>query len=112
MPFRKNFFGDHISQPGTGWDEIMDMLADKHGIAGAAPESAEIFTNDNDDGENLFGFGGTILVTGIDLDADEDEEEDPVTERIIDYDGFASIDDARMWLLGFGIKDYNIEEVG
>lgn len=109
MPFRKNFFGEKIAQPGTDWSEIDNMLCDDHGLVAGEPESAELFTLDNDDGENLFGFGGTILVVGEDIDADADE--DNAAEQMINFDGFETIDDARMWLLSFGIKDYNIEEV-
>ena len=110
MPFRKNFFGEKIAQPGTDWSEIDNMLLNELDLGAGDPVSAELFTLDNDDGENLFGFGGTILVSGNDLDSYDDDAAG-TTEVSINFDGFETMDDARAWLIGLGLKDYNIEEI-
>lgn len=99
MPFRSNFFGDQYPQPGTDWAEIDTMLCDR-GDYMAEPTNAEIITTP-DEG---YGIGGNIFVSA------EDGEEVPV-DRIVEFDGFETVEAARDWLISIGVPSNSIEEM-
>lgn len=98
MPFRSNFFGDKIAQPGTEMGEIDDLLTTKYGdvptIYAASLES---------DGDSEFKFGGRIAFNAL-----EDDEDTYIED--LNFDGFDSLDDARQWLIDeIGVGENDIE---
>ena len=106
MPFRSNFFGEQIAQPGTTQSEIEDMIFERFGSNTVTFHNADLFTT----GDENLQFGGTLYITGTmsDDDGDDDQSEDIQ----IEFDGFASLDEARLWLIDALYFDgTNINEV-
>lgn len=109
MPFRTNFFGEKIAQPDTELSEIEDTLMDRYGATSVELTGADQFTN----GDDEFKFGGTLHFQ-IEIEEGEDDDGDPITgysDATMEFDGFASYDDARAFLIGLGIADHSIMEV-
>lgn len=100
MPFRSNFFGDKIAQPGTTFPDIDDLMLEK-GVNMANIGMADLFT----EGDDEFKFGGTLYLFGEDMDGDQ-------IETSIEFDGFESKEAARKWLENLdGPSVFSISEV-
>lgn len=103
MPFRKNFFGEQIIQPGTEYAEIDNLLLERFGIAAGEISIATIYKTFDQN----FKIGGEIVVFGQNIDGEEGVD-DPI-EQAIQFDNFGTIGSAREWLDSLGVT--NIEEV-
>lgn len=108
MPYRQNFFGERIYQPGSNFAEIEQDHIDVTGVDALEISSADLYTG----GEDEFKFGGLLFgragFYGPDGFALDDEQTEDV---IISFDGFETIDAARDWLLTIGITPSFINEV-
>lgn len=110
MPFRSNFFGEKIAQPDTELSEIEDTLMDRYGASSVSLTGADLFTN----GDDEFKFGGTLHFQ-IEIDEGEDDDGEPIigySDATMEFDGFASSDDARAAIISLGVADHSIIEVG
>lgn len=97
MPFRHNFFGDKIAQPGTMISEIDDALFSKYAEVPSI-WGASIYPTGEDD----FKFGGRLRFNALD-------DDDTFVEDM-SFDGFESTDDIRAWLTGeIGVRGSDIE---
>lgn len=109
MPFRSNFFGEKIAQPGTELSEIEDTLMDRYSASSVELSGADLFTN----GDDEFKFGGTLHFN-IEIDEGEDDDGEPIvgySDATMEFDGFATQDDARAFIISLGLADHAIMEV-
>ena len=108
MPFRTNFFGDHIAQPGTEFAEIDLCVLDTKGFTGTEIWGADLFA-DND--EN-FKFGGELMIqANDDSQFDEGEGEPEPQDLRMSFDGFETRKAARDWLIDtIGLSPSQINE--
>jgi hypothetical protein len=109
MPFRTNFFGEKIIQPGTSRDEIDDAIMARPEIIDFNIYSADVSLT----GDDVYGFGGTLHFTTESDTGEIDDDDCEVTEHgdgMLEFDGFSSVAEAVAWI-DFTYPDLDIVEV-
>jgi hypothetical protein len=92
MPFRSNFFGEQIAQPGTSFEDIAEILINRLGVDTIEIASADLFMS----GDDEYKFGGTLhFSTSIE---DMEGGEPDYNDASIEFDGFESLSAAKEWL--------------
>ena len=102
MPFRSNMFGDKIAQPGTERGEIDEAMMDRHMPDRVDIHAADVFA----EGDEKFGFGGTLYLA---LETEDEESGEASTEDVtMEFDGFASPDEAKAFAVSLGIPERSV----